>query len=48
MAISDVRRQISEAMNVHALQNEDIVEALRTAEGDGLIQFNERAQTIFV
>ena len=48
MAVSDVRRQLSEVMNVQSLQNEDVVEALRQAEGDGLIQLNERAQTIFV
>lgn len=48
MAIGDVRRQLSEIMNVQGLKQEDVVEALRTAEGDGLIQLNERAQTIFV
>ena len=48
MAIDDVRRQLIEIMGVQGLKREEVVEALRTAEGDGLIQFNERAQTIFV
>ena len=48
MAIGDVRRQLSEVMNIQSLQQEDVIEALRQAEGDGLIQLNERAQTIFV
>jgi len=48
MAVGDVRRQLSEIMNVQGLKQEDVIEALRSAEGDGLIQLNERAQTIFV
>lgn len=48
MAVVDVRRQLSEIMNVQGLKQEEVVEALRTAEGDGLIQLNERANTIFV
>lgn len=48
MAVSDVRNQLSEIMNVSALRQEDVVEGLRVLEADGLIQFNERAQTIFV
>ena len=48
MAVSDVRRQVSEVMNITALRPDDIVEALRRLEADGLIQFNERNQTIFV
>ena len=48
MAVDDVRRQLSEIMGVQGLKREEVVEALKTAEGDGLIQLNERAQTIFV
>ena len=48
MAVSDIRRQLTEIMNVSQLQQEDITEALRRSEADGLIQLNERAQTIFV
>ena len=48
MAVSDVRRQLSEIMNVTSLQQDEVVDALRRMEADGLIQFNERAQTIFV
>ena len=48
MAVSDVRTQLSEIMNISTLKQEDITEGLRTLEADGLIQFNERAQTIFV
>ena len=48
MAVSDVRRQLSEIMNIVSIEPNDIVDALRCAEADGLIQFNERAQTIFV
>jgi len=47
MAVSDVRRQLNEITNANA-QQEEVVEALRRMEADGLIQFNERAQTIFV
>jgi DNA replication licensing factor MCM4 len=48
MAVSDVRTQLSEIMNISTIRQEDIVEGLRVLEADGLIQFNERAQTIFV
>ena len=48
MAVSDVRRQVLEVMNLSALRPDDIVEALRRVEADGLIRFNERNQTIFV
>ena len=48
MAIGDVRRQLAETMNVQSLKAEELIDALRTAEADGLIQLNERAQTIFV
>ena len=48
MTIGDVRSQLSEIMNVSALRQEDVVEGLRILEADGVIQLNERAQTIFV
>lgn len=48
MAVADVRRQLTEIMNITSINHEDVMEALRLAEGDGLIQLNERAQTIFV
>mmetsp|Transcript_9156 Transcript_9156/g.13721 ORF Transcript_9156/g.13721 Transcript_9156/m.13721 type:complete len:889 (-) Transcript_9156:170-2836(-) len=48
MAVVDVRRQLTEIMNITSIKQEDVMEALRLAEGDGLIQLNERAQTIFV
>ena len=47
MAVSDVRRQLTEVTNV-TVENTEIVDALRRMEADGVIQFNERAQTIFV
>ena len=48
MAVSDVRHQLSEIMNLVIVQQNDITEALRRMEADGLIQFNKRSQTIFV
>lgn len=48
MAIGDVRRQLAETMNIQTLKTEELIDALRTAEADGIIQLNERAQTIFV
>ena len=47
MAVSDVRRQLTESINT-TLQNEEVVDALRRMEADGFIQLNERAQTVFV
>jgi DNA replication licensing factor MCM4 len=47
MAVSDVRRQLTEVTNV-TVENIEVVDALRRMEADGVIQFNERAQTIFV
>jgi DNA replication licensing factor MCM4 len=47
MAVRDVTRQLTEVTNVTVSQDE-VVEALRRMEADGIIQFNERAQTIFV
>lgn len=47
MAVSDVRQQVNEVMNIQ-IQQEDLLEVLRQMEDDNLIQFNERGQTIFV
>ena len=47
MAVRDVNRQLTEVTNMAVSQGE-IVEALRRLEADGVIQFNERAQSIFV
>jgi len=47
MAVRDVARQLSEITNSSVPQDE-VLEALRRMEGDGLIQLNERAQTVFV
>jgi DNA replication licensing factor MCM4 len=47
MAVRDVVRQLSEVTNTDVSQ-EEIVEALRRMEADGVVQFNERAQSIFV
>lgn len=47
MAVRDILRELSEITNFDVSQD-DALHALRTMEADGLIQFNERAQTIFV
>ena len=35
-------------VNVATINQDEITDALRRVEADGLIQFNERNQTIFV
>jgi len=47
MAVRDVTKQLSEINDV-TIPHEDVVEALRRMHADGVIQFNERAQTLFV
>ena len=47
MAVGDVRKQLNEIMNVQ-LQQEEVTESLRQMDADGIVQLNERAQTIFV
>ena len=42
MGVSDIRRQLSEILNV-TVQQEDIVDILKVIDTDGLVQFNERA-----
>jgi len=48
LTVSDIRRQLSEIMNTVCLQQDEVIEALRRMEADGLIQFNEHAQSIYV
>ena len=47
MSISDVRKQIMEITNME-VNHDDVIENLKLMHNDGIIQFNERAQTIFV
>jgi DNA replication licensing factor MCM4 len=47
MAVRDVTQQLSE-INDASIPNEDVVEGLRRMHADGVVQFNERAQTVFV
>ena len=47
MAVRDVTRQMSEITNTTVSHN-DVVTSLRQMEADGVIQYNERAQTLFV
>jgi len=48
MAIRDVTRQLSEITNNTNISHTEVLDALRRMEADGLVQLNERAQTIFV
>lgn len=48
MAVRDVTRQLAEINNNNAPPHDDVVEALRRLHADGVIQFKEREQTIFV
>jgi DNA replication licensing factor MCM4 len=49
LAVRDVTRQLQEiAASEQAPDSEMVVAALRRMQADGLIQFHERAQTIFV
>ncbi|KAL9188628.1 hypothetical protein ACHAXT_007006 [Thalassiosira profunda] len=47
LGVAEVRRQLSEILNV-TVQQEDLADILRVMDADGLVQFNERAQTVFV
>lgn len=47
MAVRDVVRQLSEVSN-QAVDQDDVVNVLRQMEADGVVQFNERAQSLFV
>jgi DNA replication licensing factor MCM4 len=48
LAVRDVNRQLTEIMGDTPPSHDLVVQALRRMQGDGLIQFHERAQTIFV
>ena len=47
LGVSDIRRQLSEILNTQ-VQQEDLTEILKVMDADGLVQYNERAQTVFV
>lgn len=47
LGVSEIRRQLSEILNVQ-VQQEDLTDILKVMDADGLVQFNERAQTAFV
>ena len=47
MAVRDVTKQLNEINNA-IVPHDDMVEGLRRMHADGVIQFNERTQTIFV
>ncbi len=47
LAVRDVAKQLSEISNTQVAQDE-VVDALRRLEADGMVQFNERNQSIFV
>ena len=47
MGVSDIRRRLSDFLNI-TVQQENIIDILKVMDVDGLVQFNERAQTIFV
>jgi DNA replication licensing factor MCM4 len=47
LSVSQIRNQLSEILNV-TVQQDDLIEILKVMEADGLVQFNERAQTVFV
>lgn len=47
LGVGEVRRQLSEILD-QQVTPEDLTEILRVMDADGLVQFNERAQTVFV
>mmetsp|Transcript_1577 Transcript_1577/g.3490 ORF Transcript_1577/g.3490 Transcript_1577/m.3490 type:complete len:87 (-) Transcript_1577:12-272(-) len=47
LSVRDVTRQLSEISNSQVSQDE-VVGALRRLEADGMVQFNERNQSVFV
>jgi DNA replication licensing factor MCM4 len=48
MAVRDVAKQLQEISNQETVPHDDVVSALKRLEADGMIQFNERAQYLFV
>lgn len=47
LGVSEIRRQLGEILNDQVPQ-EDLTDILKVMDADGLVQFNERAQTVFV
>jgi DNA replication licensing factor MCM4 len=47
LGVSEIRRQLGELLNV-TVQTEDLTDILKVMDADGLVQYNERAQTVFV
>jgi len=47
MSVSEIRRTMEELLNTQ-IQQEDLTEVLRMFEADGLVQYSERSQTVFV
>lgn len=47
LGVSDIRRQLSEILNA-TIQQEDLIDIIKVMDADGLVQYNERAQTVFV
>ena len=47
LAVRDVAKQLSEISNTQVSQDE-VANAMRRLEADGMIQFNERNQSVFV
>jgi DNA replication licensing factor MCM4 len=47
LGVGEIRRQLSEILNAQ-VQQEDLTEILKVMDADGLVQYNERAQTVFV
>jgi len=47
LGVSEIRRQLGEVLNAQ-VQQEDLTDILKVMDADGLVQFNERAQTVFV
>ena len=47
MSVSEIRRTLEELLNTQ-VQQEDLTEVLRMFEADGLVQYSERSQTVFV
>jgi DNA replication licensing factor MCM4 len=48
LAVRDVAKQLQEISNQETVPHDDVVSALKRLEADGMIQFNERAQYLFV
>jgi DNA replication licensing factor MCM4 len=48
MAVRDISKQLCEINNISTIPHEDLANALRRLHSDGIVQFNERSQTVFV